>query len=111
MTPHAILVRDITPDDRRLLAEVRLIVDALPDGLSCHDVCREIEGRCPDLMAVRGYFGRVGAEHSWLVFRDKPKLLLDPYPWACGSGPILVTLEGTLNPWRDLYVERRPIAP
>jgi hypothetical protein len=57
----------------------------------------------PGWVPTRGWFGEPPAEHSWLVHRADPNVLLDPYPWACGSGPLLVVMCNPLNPWRFLY--------
>jgi len=53
------------------------------------------------LKAVHGKFADM--DHSWLVFRAAPKVIIDPYPWACASGPLLLTMEAS-SPWGRLYV-------
>lgn len=103
MTPFVVQTGDITAEDRALLKHVRSIVRSLRDDLDCHQVCKAIVMEIPALKVVRGNFVRKGWTHSWLVIPDRD-IIIDPYPWCCGSGPILIYTGGTINPWRDLYI-------
>lgn len=69
-------------------------------NLSCHDICKMLTDKFPDFEHWRGRFAEF--DHSWLIFKSDPKIILDPYPWACGSGPLLITTNG-MTPWNFLY--------
>jgi hypothetical protein len=103
MTPYCVTAGDITQEDLDLWERVVDIVNVLPDGLDCHQVCAEIVQKVPDLEVVRGHFFH--AQHSWLRVKNRPKILIDAYPWATGTGPFMVTIEGLMNPWRRAYEE------
>lgn len=103
MIPHCVQSGDVTAADLDLLDHVREILRSLRDGLDCHQVCAAIALEIPSLHPVRGGFTLRGWQHSWLVVEGRD-LIIDPYPWCCGSGPILVYTGGTLNPWRNLYI-------
>src|SRR4051812_2842556 len=92
---------------------VRAGVDGLPDGLSCHEVCAHLAAALPRYVEHRrGHFHGLWSP-SWLTLPGT-RLLIDPYPWAAASGPLLVCLDGQ-SPWRHIYVEgdraveRRPL--
>jgi hypothetical protein len=101
MIPLCVSEDDIKADDLQLLTRVRLMLFWLPSGLSCHEVCKKVSEAESETRIVRGSFMR--ADHSWLIIKNRPSLILDPYPWATASGPWLITLEGALNPWRLIY--------
>lgn len=104
MIPHVVTIGDITDEDLSAFAWVRGYVSALESGFDCHTVCGLIERHLDiPVVRVRGWFARRGWDHSWLVIRGRP-VIIDPYPWCCASGPIMVYTGGTLNPWRDLYI-------
>lgn len=103
MNPFVVQFGDITADDLALLKHVRQIVRSLRDDLDCHQVCATIVQEIPKLRHIRGGFTLKAWQHSWLVIPGRD-VLIDPYPWCCGSGPILIYTGGTLNPWRDLYI-------
>jgi hypothetical protein len=93
--------------DRRclsLLERVRSAVLELPDGLSCHAVCAALA--CSELLHCRGKFA--GYDHSWLEVAGS-RVIIDPYPWACASGPLLLDVQ-TGSPWAALYVSCSPYA-
>jgi hypothetical protein len=86
----------------RIKSLIGNIVEPEPGKTTCHDVCAQIVKKWPEtFLHYRGKFHNW--DHSWLMFRDDPYTILDPYPWACGSGPLLVTTNG-MTPWRFLYV-------
>src|SRR4051812_18117522 len=95
--------KDFSAMDFIVLEKVKELMHFLPAGLTCHEVSLilmeslEIDH---GFTQVRGKF--MEWEHSWLASRTRP-VILDPYPWACASGPMLLTLEGYLNPWRRIY--------
>lgn len=102
MTPFALEQGYIATHHVAMLAEARRIVEQLPDGLSCHDVCAHLVGSLNGVRHARGRFN--GWDHSWLVIVGT-QVVIDAYPWACGSGPILVdTQDG--SPWAALYAEQ-----
>jgi hypothetical protein len=103
MVPYAVQVGDLRPEHLLALEVSRQVVARLPDGLTCHEVVARLAPDLPGWVPTRGWFGEPPAEHSWLVHRADPNVLLDPYPWACGSGPLLVVMCNPLNPWRFLY--------
>jgi len=112
MIPYAVQANDITIKHLGLLEKVRDIVTSLPDkingrAISCHDVCVEVVKQVPGLIHRRGHFFIHGVEHSWLeIVQDHPaaEIIIDAYPIAVASGPILVTMNGLLNPWRLFYM-------
>src|SRR3954471_9810123 len=81
------------------------IVAALQDGLTCHDVC-EVVARQLEIYHVRGYF-TPGFEHSWCKIPGS-EVIIDCYPIASASGPLLVDTGGIFNPWRRLYITGPP---
>jgi hypothetical protein len=104
MIPLCIQLGDITEQHVERAAYVHRLLrdfDGI-DRLSCHTACAKLVELLPDwFVHFRGFFADKW-DHSWLVFKDSVKVILDPYPWACGSGPLLVTIEG-FSPWRYLY--------
>jgi hypothetical protein len=103
MIPYCVKFGDIKPRHLAVYQELRGYVAAtLYDG-DCHGLCAEIALSYPELRHVRGKFAG-GWEHSWLVFKDDPLTVIDPYPWASGSGPMLITLKH-MSPWLGLYRE------
>lgn len=106
MAPYCRQCNDITDEHMDLLRRVREVVATLPDILNCHQVCDEVARRIPGLIHRRGHFFIHGVEHSWLEAEQKepgPEVIIDAYPIAVASGPILVTTNGILNPWRFYY--------
>lgn len=103
MTPFCLQVSLIASSDLVILNWVRDAVDAMPDGLTCHDVCARLAAAHTQLRHVTGKFN--GADHSWLRLEHAECTLLDPYPWACASGPLLVDVR-TGSPWAPLYQEK-----
>lgn len=102
MTPHCIENGDIKNGDLAVLGWVKQFLRTLPSCLDCHEVCRRIAKQVPrEFEHWRGKFNG-GWDHSWLVFRHDPFVLIDPYPWACASGPLLLTTQA-MSPWRFLY--------
>ena len=97
-------IGDISKEHWKHLHDVRVLVNKMPNCLTCHGVARMVSARMVSeetgLRLVRGTFANL--EHSWLEIDSMT--IIDPYPWACASGPILVTLQG-LSPWKHLYVE------
>lgn len=102
MIPIAVEMKDITVGQMKIFGKILNEVDGLPNGLDCHDVCAALKEKFPELKHVRGAFLRKGYPHSWLTFPGT-LTIIDPYPWA-GANPILLTLEGILNPWRQIYL-------
>lgn len=105
MTPLCIQLGHITPAHQEILHQVTQIVQRLPDGLTCHDVCHEVAQKLPALDHKRGYFGSIAAEHSWLEIPNT-QVIIDPYPWA-SNGPAMIYTGGASNPWRALYRHER----
>lgn len=123
MIPFVIKCGDLTPGHLSVFRVVANMVNKMPEkpsdgpGLSCHDVCeRLIKGEAylaENLRHVRGRFGspitikqRGIYEHSWLEFTQGERVIIDVYPVACGSGPILVVATDQ-TPWGDLYQEEK----
>ncbi len=103
MKPHAFTNGDILPYHMIVLDHIKAIVKDLPDGPTCHYVCERIianeNAYTKGLRHCKGKFNHF--DHSWLRFKDW-RIIIDPYPWACGSGPIMVL---DVLPWSVLYVE------
>ncbi len=104
MTPLCVTNGDVTAAHLHYLEVARRLVVGMRDFLSCHEVCAALALKFPEVWEHhRGKFNGVW-DHSWLVFRESPGVILDPYPWACASGPLLIVADGYyLNPWRKLY--------
>jgi hypothetical protein len=112
MKTYAEEVQDILPVHQDVFKSICRVVEKLPSGLDCHQVCEaltHLSFRSMYLSQERGYFGYPGAEHSWLFFVNNPNVIIDPYPWASAGSPLLLTLEGVLNPWRFLYRKNREL--
>lgn len=64
--------------------------DGSPRDLSCHMLTQALArmSMCEELRACSGYY-LPGYEHSWLVSKHGYSII-DPYPWACLGGAILV---------------------
>jgi hypothetical protein len=103
LNTYAVATGDIRPDHLILYGEVWSILDQLPDGLDCHEVCAAIAERLPQLQHKRGYFLQKGIQHSWLEI-PQDNIIIDAYPWA-GAMPHIVTTQGWFNPWRRLFIE------
>lgn len=99
MIPFALKENLLTLYHVTLFKKVVVAVENLEDGLTCHEVCERIASEIPGLKAVRGKFNYY--DHSWLVIEDS-RAIIDAYPWACGSGPILIDCQ-TGSPWATLY--------
>lgn len=103
MIPYAVTAGFIKTDHLELFEKVKTIVDKLPSGLSCHEVVARIASlHLPTLIPIRGRFNH--RDHSWLVI-DKTSIIIDPYPWASASGPLLIDAQ-TGSPWGTIYVEK-----
>lgn len=50
---------------------------------------------------VHGFFTK-GYRHSWLI-NEQDQDLLDPYPVACASGPLLISIDPK-SPWVPLFI-------
>jgi hypothetical protein len=118
MIPYAIKCDDLTVGHLAVFRAVVNIVNKMPEkpedgpGLSCHDVCDEVlkfEDMARNLCHMRGRFGEPGDvgrgafEHSWLEFTQGKRVIIDVYPVAVGSGPILLFADER-TPWYWLYV-------
>lgn len=103
LLPEAMRTGDIKEEHIRLLGWVRNLLAAghcQPDW-TCHEVC-EFVAKASQGKLVH-YRGRLDSrEHSWLMAANS-NVLIDPYPCACGSGPLMVTLSGD-SVWKFLYV-------
>lgn len=99
MTPYAITQGFIETRHLKLLEKVKDLVAAMPEGLTCHQVCCRLAENIFGLDWTKGKFNNW--DHSWLEIRGT-RLVIDAYPWACGSGPILVDCQ-TGSPWATLY--------
>lgn len=106
------VINSITEGEMEVYRRVVLLVAAMDEGLTCHQVCERLVGDTmigPHVRHVRGKFmapssyGPIPFDHSWLVFVDSPDVIIDPYPWACGSGPFIITAEAN-SPWRLIYL-------
>ncbi len=114
MKPYCIQTKDVTSYHKLLHELVTRYVNLMPDNYTCHQVCAEVIKKLNEdpvlvgkLIHYKGYFYQ--HDHSWLVLADNRRVIIDAYPWACASGPILLTTEGGVaNPWYYLY-DGRPV--
>lgn len=100
MTPLSVSAGDLTASHFNMLRQVKAVVAALPDGLTCHDVCQKVVQAIPGLEWVRGKFN--GYDHSWLVIAGT-RVIIDAYPWAAAEPIMLLAVTG--SPWATLYRE------
>lgn len=95
------------------LDRVRRLVACWPDTvpgerdhwISCHALAAVLEEFVPGTRRVDGHFLKRGYEHSWLALVNHPRWVIDPYPIADVSGPVLRDVEFP-SPWHDAYVPR-----
>lgn len=106
LTPYAMICGDITEKHLRVYNRVQAVLRSLNSDKtwSCHEVCQILEGSIDELEHCRGWFFKKGQDHSWMRFRDDALIILDAYPVAGASGPLLVSGHG--SPWRLLYIEK-----
>ena len=103
MIPLCVFLGDVTQYHLTMLERVKEDFGRLPGDqeLTCHDVCEHIaRKRFMHLEWVKGEFNYL--DHSWLQFKSNPRIIIDVYPWACASGPMLLVADGC-SPWRFLY--------
>lgn len=124
MIPYCLQIDDIKSTHLELWQTTCAIVKALPTEdvtkpLTCHDVCAIVASQLNNLSRLAN-LSRDGADvlpvvrqvsgvflhayqHSWLEVIGA-RIIIDPYPWAAASGPLL--LSTTLgSPWLQLYHE------
>lgn len=102
--PYAVECGDITEKHLEAFRQVQTHMEYFAYGKrTCHDACAWLVTQVHGLRHVRGRFDK-GWEHSWLAFVDDEDTIIDPYPWACASGPILLTTK-PMSPWQYLYRE------
>lgn len=102
---HAVKMADIQQfhlDGFQLVLKLLREDKTLLDLKTCHEVCDYIANVVPCFESIRGHFMQKGFEHSWLMFKNS-LVLVDPYPIA-GAAPLIITLEGTINPWKKIYL-------
>ena len=75
--------------------------------VSCHIIARALARIFPEVRYQDGYFARRGQRHSWLIVRDDPRLIIDPYPIALLGGPIMVHGGFVTTPWDELYIKTK----
>lgn len=111
LVPYAVTCGDITDDHIRIYNRVQTVLRSLSSEKmwSCHEVCQVVEESIPELIHCRGWFAKKGVEHSWMRFADQPWVVIDPYPVAGASGPLLVSTGGLMNPWNHLYILQTPV--
>jgi hypothetical protein len=101
MTPYCVQQGFITPAQLTLFHRVVDALHELPSGLDCHEVCHRIAQKIDGLVHVKGRFNHW--DHSWFVISGTT-VVIDVYPWACGTGPFMVDCR-TSSPWATLYKE------
>lgn len=101
MIPYALAEGFLKPEHLALRDRVAELVNKSA-GKTCHEVCAEVAAAVPGLRHVRGRFNYF--DHSWLEI-EGTRAIIDAYPWACGSGPILLDAQ-TGSPWASLYQKR-----
>jgi hypothetical protein len=101
MKPYCIQIKEIADFHLQYLEVVKGEMKNYDDKLTCHEVCEKLSKTFYSLVWIKGKFNYF--DHSWLIFRSDPKIILDAYPIAVGSGPILVS--STALCWSVLYRE------
>jgi len=95
------------------LTRVQKLIACWPDTvpgepehwISCHAFAAVLEELVPGTQRVDGHFLKPGYEHSWLALSNEPRWIIDPYPIAEVSGPVLRDLAFP-SPWHGAYVKR-----
>lgn len=108
MKPAMIRYEAVSSKNLKMFEEIKKMVEEAPDDYDCHQICAAISKRFPILEHKRGHFLIHGCIHSWLVLDERPFngiVIIDPYPVAAASGPIMVSLDGILNSWEYIYRE------
>lgn len=105
MNNREYIVQFLTKEELDTFEVVELMTPVILNkpNSSCHTVTSELLEFTPELEQVNGTFGKIH-EHSWLRFKNKPNIIIDPYPLVCLGGPILIETKYML-PWKDLYKE------
>lgn len=102
MTPHCVLAKFITQEQLAIHKQVVEFVNGLQDQLSSLQVVALVNYQFPGVFrSVTGRFNTY--KHSWLQFVNAD-VIIDPYPWAVGSGPIILDIRFG-SPWLSLYTE------
>lgn len=112
MRPYVLKIKKIPEIAMKALDVARDLFQRVPDRedgeWTCHGMVEALQFilkmQHPLLgtwKAEHGYFTD-GYRHSWLI-NEEQQLILDPYPVACGSGPMLLTYEGK-SPWRKFFI-------
>ena len=106
MRSLSLLLGDITANHLCVWEDVCRYLRYVPDKvdgkpITCHQVCERVASQfAVELAHVKGKF--YGYDHSWLVFKDDPDVIIDAYPWASAGGPLLLT-KTAASPWQYLY--------
>lgn len=101
MTPLVLRTNDIEMYHLEIFQKVKRTVNQAPNSVTCHSLCKLIaDGSDGQLEHVKGTFG--GYEHSWLRFKVDTEVLIDAYPIAVASGPILLYMAMV---WMGIYKE------
>ncbi len=117
MVPYAVREGAVTAAERELVTELAAILEQLPEisikrdqwgypqEVSCHMLVRAIARvyRDHNLEVVDGYY-YPNYQHSWM--RTAMGNVIDVYPVAGGTGPILIAGNGG-SPVRFLYRKGR----
>ncbi len=118
MTPY--VMGDISKEEYELFLEIRVAVREMPDidlgkdnhgravEISCHMITRALAEIFPNNFNVKDGHALKGWQHSWVVFKNNPHLIIDPYPIAMVEGPIMV-FAMHCTPWGTFYKEGRKI--
>ncbi len=108
MTPYAVTISDIPQTLLDVFKGLRKFVEELPDIpgeiLTCHAVCTAIAFIHPHLECVDGTFGDF-FNHSWLVDKNFPHVIMDMYPVA-GGVPFIVCGSNSFLAWGKLYKQK-----
>lgn len=94
MTPYVVSRGDIPQKLFELFKIMRDTLERLPDLegeiLTCHAVCTAFSRLYNDISCVDGTFADF-FDHSWLIHKDNPQVIMDMYPVAGASPQIVFT--------------------
>jgi hypothetical protein len=122
--PYILRADTVSPKLSSDLETARLFWRVLPNAAevkpkpvceewSCHALARAVLPLLSSGWIVfDGWFMRVGSEHAWLYREitagtEVKKYVLDIYPVAGLSGPVLIDVGSYGSPWGSAYHERR----
>jgi hypothetical protein len=110
MIPISVLSDHIPQYIVNQFKEMRSFVENFPniqgEIITSHAMCEALIHIYTEYSHIEGTFGELH-DHSWIVCKENPNIVLDMYPIA-GASPFIVYAGISRVPWFKLY-EKKPI--